>query len=135
MVLPYNDIQTCWKLASIGLVANKDELTIKALPLFVDLVKSSPEFRDTGVSEHEMKQMVDFMASRHKDIYPLALRFVSEVYSGNTPHLIDLGIGYGVLQNYESLLQSTEVTLVKESLWGLSNITASNSSHVAAFFD
>jgi len=32
-------------------------------------------------------------------------------------------------------MSSTEVTTVREALWGLSNITASTPAHVAAFFD
>lgn len=63
-------------MACIGLIANKEELTIKSLPICVDLVTSSPALRDSVSNEH-FQMVVDLMSSRHKEIYPLAAKFVS----------------------------------------------------------
>ena len=64
----------------------------------------------------------------------MALRFVSVCFSTDAVHLIDIALNRDVLTNYQILLCSHSTDLVREALWGLSNITASSKDHVALFF-
>lgn len=80
--------------------------------------------------------LIELMQSRNSDIYSLALRLVSECFAQNTSeNLVEHGLRCQVLERFQDLLSSTEQVTVREALWGLSNVTASNQNHVKAFFD
>lgn len=68
-----------------------------------------------------------------KDLACMALRFVSQVCSQDNDSLVDLAIQRGVLFHYESLLADNRQNVVKEALWGLSNISAGTEHHLEAF--
>ena len=76
---------------------------------------------------------IDLMKSRNSAIHAEALRFVSQCFSTDEPHLIDIALSRDVLTNFKELLGSTSTKTVRETLWGLSNITAGNQDHVNAF--
>lgn len=75
------------------------------------------------------------MKVKNAEIHLMALRFVSQCFSANDAStLIDIALAKDVLTNYQILLCSSNVQVVKETLWGISNITASSQSHVNEFF-
>jgi len=70
-------------------------------------------------------EILELMSSRDSKVFPHALRLVSQFFSVDNVKLIDLGLQNDALQKFEALLNSSETTIMMESLWGLSNITAS----------
>ena len=84
-------------------------------------------------SESVLVMAIDLMKSRDSAIYGDALRFVAQCFSTDDPRLIDIALSRDVLTNFEELLCSTSTKAVRETLWGLSNITASIESHIHAF--
>ena len=86
------------------------------------------------VDELLLVDTINMMTHSNTAIHSNALRFVSQCFVSDNEHLVDVAINMNVLNNYNELLQSTSTELVKETLWGLSNITAGNERHTVAFF-
>ncbi len=70
---------------------------------------------------------------KDSEVHAIALRFLAHCFASDEPRYIDLGLANDVLFSFDQLLGSPSTEIVKETLWGLSNITASNETHAAAF--
>lgn len=107
----------------------------QSLSLFNKIVMKHPEAVVDQISDTLFSKIVDLMSHKKSSIHQTALRFVSQCFSSESTRLINTGLERGVLQNYQNLLLSTSTALIKESLWGISNITAGTLSHIAAFLN
>ena len=65
----------------------------------------------------------------------MALRFISQCFSAEgSEHIIDMALDKDVLTSLQIFLCSQDAQVIKETLWGISNITAGEKRHVDAFF-
>ena len=126
------DFAACFQVGAVGLRCNIESCQQQSLKLLADLVTKHPQ--EIGqTSEAVLVMAIDLMKSRDSTIHADALRFVSQCFSTDEPHLIDIALSRDVLGNFEDLLCSTSTKTIRETLWGLSNITASIEAHVNAF--
>ena len=126
------DFAACFQVGAVGLQSNIETCQQQSLKLLGDLVSKHPQ-EINQTSEAILVMAIELMKSRDSGIHANALRFVSQCFSADVPHLIDIALSRDVLGNFEQLLCSTSTKAVVETLWGLSNITGSIESHVHAF--
>ena len=80
-----------------------------------------------------LKQVLKMMKDKDSEVHSTALRFVSHCFSSDDSKNIDLALDEDILATFDELLSSPSTEIIIESLWGLSNVTASNDRHAAAF--
>lgn len=110
-----------------------DSYVVTSLSLMSRIINDHVELI-SEVDEPLLVDAVNMMTSKNTEVHSTALRFVSQCFVTDSSHLVDVALNMNVLDNYNQLLQSTSTELVKEALWGLSNITAGNEHHTVAFF-
>lgn len=67
--------------------------------------------------------------AKSSSIGPICLKVIGNLLTGDSTDIEEL-LNYGVIEVLESYLDSPTLIQQKEALWGLSNIGASNKSHV-----
>jgi len=75
------------------------------------------------------------MASQDLSLFIPALRVMGNILSSSDPQVIERCLWANVLDKLTNLLYQTNTNVIKESLWGLSNITAGPVSHVERFVE
>ena len=94
------DFAACFKVGAVGLRSNIETCQQQSLKLLGDLVTKHPqEIHQT--SETVLVMAIDLMKSRDSEIHANALRFVSQCFSADEPHLIDIALSRDVLSNFE----------------------------------
>lgn len=64
-----------------------------------------------------------------------ALRCVGNILTTSDPAIIERCLLLGVVDKLTSILYQSNSQLIKEALWGFSNITAGPGSHIEAFIN
>jgi hypothetical protein len=130
--LPLGSLEACFTIACVGVRTPYEPIKKKSLKLLCDMIVAAPEL-SSGLGVDLFIKIVDMMTHKSSEIHSTASRFVSQCFAGDNTHLIDIAIEKGVFDHYYDLLSASSTDLVKETLWGISNITASSRAHISAF--
>ena len=98
------------------------------------MIVAGPELI-SGVGVELFSKILDMMTHKNSEIHSTAQRFVSQCFAEEDTRLLDIAIEKGVFNHMYDLLSASSTDLVKETLWGISNITASSRAHISAFLE
>lgn len=130
--LEVHEIHACFNVAAIGMRAPAKQVYASSLKSMTKLLSSRPEAVNS-VGPELLSQAVALMKEKDSDVHQNAQQFVSHCFSSSDPKHIDIGLANDVLYCFNELLMSPSTMIIRESLWGLSNITAGTEQQAAAF--
>ena len=132
--LPVSGLEACFTIACIGIRLPYEPIQNKSLNLLIEMIHVRTEL-SSGIGEALFLKVVDMMQHKNSETHSSALRFVASCLSGENTRLVDIAIENGFFENLYILLSSSSTELVTETLWAISNITASSPTHASAFLD
>ncbi len=79
-------------------------------------------------------QIVQELSNDDFKVLSPALRAVGNFMSAENNKIAENFLFHGVLDKFDSLLMNTNVKIIKETLWSLSNLAAGNSENISRLF-
>ena len=77
-----------------------------------------------------MKTMATCLEHKNEDIYRNAQRYFGGIFQSDDISIIDQALKHNLILRIKNIMSSSNSAIIKESLWTLSNLTASGFSSV-----
>ena len=78
-----------------------------------------------------LPKIIQAMQSSHSCTYSIAVRCISSILATEDASVIDKALLEGVVQSFYTNLFRQELEVIKEALWGLSNLCCSADNHIS----
>lgn len=89
-----------------------------------------------AISQSEvLMRIIDKLGASDLSLFVPAVRCVGNILTASDPSIVERCLFCGVLDKLTNILYQSNSNIIKECLWGFSNITAGPSTHVAKFVE
>jgi len=78
-------------------------------------------------SSQNVARIASHLESKEADLFIPAMRCMGNVLTCNDPKVVDRCVFEGCIEKMHNLLLQSNSSVIKETLWGFSNLTAGNS--------
>lgn len=126
------DIQTVFKVAEACIWTKNHHLVLKGLTTMSTILSDHCEIT-TNLGTPLFKELIELMRQKDTEICSLAQRCVNGCLASEQAHFVEIAVNEGIFEIQKQLLCSPSTQLIKETLWGISNIAADTEEQVSKF--